>query len=252
MSEVWAAAVGAVIAGGVSAAYANNGRKAPGTADYTPVDPQEEQRKAIAGNLANQDDIEQLLTRANKYTQGQASDMMEMAVPGYGKLSAALTDQAMKRAQNPYDVPPEVEANLTRIASERGVSRGTRGQTNQFSLLRDLGVNQLQYGQQNLRDSLGALQTISGVAPKVSAASPLSFYLTPQQAISATTNNNQNQQAIAQGGLNAGAAAANYNNDSLWSGIMKGAGMLATADWSGGKGGAGGSSGGGAGAGGPG
>lgn len=219
------------VVGGI--VQSNNGKKAPAASPYTPVDPQAEQQKAIAGNIANQGDIEQLLTRTNKYTQGQANDLMEQAVPGYGELSKTLMGRAQTMADNPYSVPQDVQDNLTRLASEHGVSRGTRGQTNQFSLLRDLGVNQLQYGQQNLRDSLGALQTLSGVAPKVSAASPLSFFLTPAQSIAATTNNNTQGQAIQQGANNAGAAAANYNNDTLWSGIMKGAGQLSSVDWSG-------------------
>jgi hypothetical protein len=229
----WGAIAGAAVSvvGGMVAK--NNGPKAPGAAQYNPVDPQAEARKAIQGDLANQDDIEQLLTRANRYTQGQANDLMEQAVPGYGKLSQTLMGRAQEQADNPYGVPKDVEANLTRIAAERGVSRGTRGQTNQFSLLRDLGVNELQYGQTNMRDSLNALTTLTGIAPRVSAASPLSFYITPSQQMAATTTNNQTQQQINQGSLNAGAAAANYANDSMWSGILKGAGLLASQDWTG-------------------
>jgi len=232
----WGAIAGAAVSvvGGMVAS--NNGKKAPGTAAYTPIDPQLAQSQAIAGNIANQDDIEQLLTRANRYTQGQANDLMEQAVPGYGQLSATLMSRAQQDAANPYDVPQEVQDNLTRIASERGVSRGTRGQTNQFSLIRDLGVNQLNYGQSKMQSALGALQTLTGVAPRVSAASPLSFFLTPAQSLSAQSTNNQTQQSIAQGGLNAGAAAANYNNDTLWNGILKGAGMLTQGgiNWAGG------------------
>jgi len=229
----WGAVAGAAVSvvGGMIAK--NNGPKAPGAAQYTPVDPQAEAKKAIAGDIANQGDVEQLLTRANRYTQGQANDLMEQAVPGYGKLSETLMGRAQEMANNPYGVPKDVEANLTRLAAEHGVARGTRGQTNQYSLLRDLGVNELQYGETNMRDSLNALTTLTGIAPRVSAASPLSFFITPSQQMQATTNNNTQQQQVAQGDANARAAAANYANDSMWSGILKGAGMLATKDWSG-------------------
>lgn len=237
MSWVAVGTAAVSVVGGV--VQANNSKKgAPPAVPYQNVDPQAEQKKAVAGNIANQGDIEQMLTRTNKYTQGQANDLMEQAVPGYGELSKSLMGRAKSLADNPYDVPPEVEANLTRLAAEHGVSRGTRGQTNQFSLLRDLGVNQLQYGQQNLRDSLGALTSLTGMAPRVSPASPLSFFLTPAQAISATTNNNTQNQAISQGAVNAQTSVNNYNREMMWDAIMKGVGTATSLaggmDWSGG------------------
>lgn len=218
----WGAIAGAAIAVGGSLLTKP---KAPGAAQYTPIDVQAEQKKAIQGNLDNQSSIEQLLGRGNAFNQQQAISLQEQAMPGYTQLAGALTNRATTLAEHPYDVPQEVQDNLTRLAAERGISAGTRGQFNDFSLLRDLGVNQLQYGQQ----ALGQAQQISGVlaaiAPKVNPMSPLSFYLTPQQAISSQTNNNTQQQAIAQGGLNTNAAATNAGNADLWGSLSKIAGL---------------------------
>lgn len=221
---------GAVIGGAVGLAGGLlSKKKAPTVAPYIPVNAQNEQKNAIQGNIAAEDDIETLLSRSNRYTQNEANDLMEMAIPGYSKLRGTLLSQAQKRAENPYDVPQEVTDNLTRIASERGISRGTRGQTNQFSLLRDLGVNQLNYGNNNLSSALGALTSLSGIAPRVSPASPLSFYISPGQQIQNATQNSQGAQTTAQGGYNATAAADNYNSQNMWDSILKGVGTFAGA-----------------------
>lgn len=251
----WGAIAGAAISvvGGMVAK--NNGPKAPGAAPYTPVDVQGAQTNAISGNANNLSSIEDLLSKADKYTQGQALALMEQAIPGYGKLSQSLTARAQAQADNPYAVPQDVQDNLTRISAERGISRGTRGQTNQYSLLRDLGINEVQFGQDQLKNSLGALTTLTGIAPRVSPSSPMSMFLTPAQAISTTTNNNTQAQAINQGALNSGAAANNFANQAQWDAIMKAAGIAVSGiDWTGrktGDGGSGGGSGSGSGSGGP-
>ncbi len=220
----WAAVAigGASLIGGVL----SSNKKAPQVAPAVPVDLQEEQSKAIKGNLANQDQIEQLLSRSDAYSQGQASKLMEQALPGYSKLSQTLLGRYQQQAQDPYSVPKDVQDNLTRIAAERGINRGTAGQTNQYSLLRDLGVNELQYGQSNLQGALAGLTSLTGMAPRVSPASPLSFYVTPGQNAQVAAGNNQNAQNTAQAGYNATTAAGNANSQSMWDGILKGVGAF--------------------------
>ena len=193
-----------------------NKQKAPKKVDYTPVDLAAEQRKAIEGNLGAEASIEQLLSQANRYTQGQASSLMEQVMPGYAKLSEKFLAQAGSNLDNPYAVPQGVTDNLTRIAAERGVSTGVRGQAGEFSLLRDLGVNMLDYGDRKVNQAQSLLATIAGLAPRVSPMSPLSFYVTPQQQAAVTGNNNTMKQGIDQGGNNANTAAANWNSSNLW------------------------------------
>lgn len=203
-----------------------NKKSAPAVAPFTPVDLQAEQTKAVKGNLANQSQIEQLLSQSDAYSQKQASDLMEKALPGYSKLSQTLLGRYQNQAENPYSVPKDVQDNLTRLAAEHGVNRGTAGQTNSYSLLRDLGVNELQYGQSNLQDALQGLTSLTGIAPRVSPASPLSFYVTPGQSAQVASANNQNQQNTQQAGFNAQTAAGNFNNQSMWDGILKGVGAF--------------------------
>lgn len=227
----WGAIGGAAVSVIGGAVVANNTKKrTPDTVDYKPVDLQAEQTKAIQGNLSNENSIENLLSRSNKFAQTQASDLMEQAIPGYTKFAQGLLKSGQQALDNPYAVPQDVQDNLTRIAAERGISRGTRGQFNQYSALRDLGVNMLDYGNANFNRAVSALSAVSGTAPRINPMSPMSFYVTPGQAIQNTTNNNTQAQAIGQGAANAQAGTTNYNQQNLWDSISKGIGMI---DWGG-------------------
>lgn len=214
----WGAIAGAAV---TTAGSLLSRKKAPAGVNVAPTDLTSEQNKAITGNLGNESSLEALLSRSNEFQQGQASSLMEQAMPGYGALAKSLTGQAQKLADNPYAVPADVEANLSRIAAEKGISAGTRGQFNDFSLLRDLGVNELQYGQAALSTAEGITRTLASIAPKVNPMSPLSFYVTPTQAVGVTQTNNANNQAVAAGVANANAAANNANNADLWGSLVK-------------------------------
>ncbi len=228
----WAIGTAAVAAiGGV--VKSNNEKKAAqaaaNAAPYKNVDLQQEQQDALLGNAASQSSIEDLLSRANTFQQGQASSLAEQAMPGYGALSQSLTQRAQTMADHPYDVPVEVTKNLERLAAERGISTGVRGQANDFSLLRDFGVNSLQYGQSNLQGAQSITSLLSSIAPKVNPMSPLAFYVTPQQNAATTTENNTNNQAIAQAGANNLARVQTQANSDLWSNLsqLAGAGLAA-------------------------
>ncbi len=216
-----------VVGGMVSSNQAK--KKAGNVAQYENVDLQQQQKDALSGNLENQSSIEQLLQRSNTFQQGQANSLAEQAMPGFGSLTQSLTSRAQSMADNPYDVPPEVTKNLERLAAERGISAGTRGQFSDFSLLRDFGINSLQYGQANIQGAQSITGLLSSIAPKVNPMSPLAFYVTPQQNAATTTENNQNNQAIAQGKINAQNAASNQGNTDLWANLsqLAGAGLAA-------------------------
>lgn len=211
--HTWGYIAGAAITVGGSILSAP---KAPKTSNPIPTNLQDEQAKAIGGNLANQGSIENLISRGNSFTQDQAISLQEKAMPGYTDLAKTLTSRAQTLAANPYDVPKEVQDNLSRIAAEKGISAGTRGQFNDFSLLRDLGVNQLQYGQSNIAQAQSLTGLLSQIAPKVNPMSPLSFYITPTQQAAITGGNNAASQAVTQGAFNAQAAADNAGRADLW------------------------------------
>jgi hypothetical protein len=238
MAEVWAAAA-AVVAAGASAygtyqsgqnAKAAAGKQAP-TLDIGQIT-----KDSAMGNIQAEPDIEALIHSSNKFNQKENLSLLEKAIPGYSKIQGNLSTLAQNASANPYALPQGVADNLTRLAAERGISTGVRGQAQDFSLLRDFGVNELAYGQQNIANTQSILGTLAGLG-KVSPLSPLSFYSTPGQALGAAgTNQSANQASI-----NAQNAANQYATDNTWAGISKLAGAAATYGNSYGGGGGGGS-----------
>lgn len=234
MAEIWGAVIGAVVSVGGGLVASNQAKKnAPKGVPYENVNLSDQQKAAISGNAEAEQNIETLLSRANNYTQKQAIDLINQAVPGYSEFAKTLTETGQKKLNDPYALPDDVTANLNRISAERGISRGTAGQTNQYSALRDLGVNMLDYGNQNFQQALQALTTVTGTAPRISPMSPMSFYVTPAQNAQVAAGNNAQNQAIAQGAVNAQSAANNWANQNLWDSISKGAGQAIPAIFNG-------------------
>lgn len=207
---------GTVIGGVVGGAAGLLSKKAAKPVPYQNVDLTAEQRKALNANIGAESDIEALLARANAFNQDQSLSLMEKAMPGYSALAKRLTGLAGDLATNPYDLPADVQANISRQAAERGIQVGTRGQNQQFSLLRDLGINSLEYGQQRIGQAAGLTSLLAGLAPKVNPMSPMSFYVTPGMSAQISQSNNGINQEIAQSANNAETAATNANRQSLW------------------------------------
>jgi hypothetical protein len=204
-----------------------NKKSAPATVQYQPVSPQQTQTSAISGNITENPQLESLLSQSNTFQQQQASSLMNQALPGYSGFASALTGTATSLAANPYAIPSSVTGQLQQYAAENNINEGT-GASSGFSgsnMLRSLGVNALQYGQANMSSAMNALSVLSNTAPKTSPMSPLSFMVTPSQQQQAQTQTNTLQQQIAQGGANAGTAAANANTTNLWDSISNGSGQ---------------------------
>ncbi len=210
------------IIGGLAGALGAGKKKAAPVVPFAPVDLQQSQADSIAGNKANAGGIEDMITRASNYQQGLSNKLLEQAVPGYGAFSQKLLQTGKAALDNPYALPDGVQQNLERIAAEKGISVGTSGQTRQFSGLRDLGLNMLDYGNSNISRAISALSTVTGLAPRVSPASPLQFYITPQQQAQNTQNNNTQAQAVGQGAANNKTNVNNANSQSAWQNFITG------------------------------
>ena len=118
---------------------------------------------------------------------------------------------------------------LSQYAAENNIGEGTGASSgfSQSNLLRSLGVNELQYGQTNLGLATSALSTLSGTAPNISPTSPLSFLLTPSQALGTATTNATNNQQINQGAANSATAAGNANSSNLFDSLTGSIGQSA-------------------------
>ena len=183
--------------------------KAAKTAQYTPVDLQDEQAKAVSGNLANLESIEKLTSKTNTYNQGEATRLMEQAIPGWSKLQSLATQQATKLLTNPYELDNDTQEYLAKQAAERGISAGTRGQFSDFSYLKDFGISSMQAAQSRTSQAQSLMSTLASTSPRVNPMSPISMYITPQAQADEARFTNVRQQETQQAQYNAEAARNN-------------------------------------------
>lgn len=184
--------------------------KAPKTAQYTPVDLQAEQAKAVHGNLNNLEGINKLTERTNTFNQSEANRLMEAAIPGWSKLQASMTNTAQSLLKNPYELDKDQEEYLARVAAERGISAGTRGQFSDFSLMKDFGISSMQYGQSRINQAQSLMGLLASSSPRVNPMSPISMFISPQQQAEEARFTNVRTQDTLQAQYNAEAARNNW------------------------------------------
>jgi hypothetical protein len=101
-----------------------------------------EQGKAIANNLKNLPQAEQLTAAANTFSQAQIQKMLENAIPGY----KAMTGQASSVIQSEMagQVPKDVQDLIQSNAAAKALGGGFAGGSAHGALLaRDLGTTSL-------------------------------------------------------------------------------------------------------------
>lgn len=217
-------AIGAVLGGALG--LFSGKQKAPPQAVYQAVDVQEEQRRAIAGNLANFDAAATLAAKGNTFSQSEAARLLEQAIPGFGALQKRLLASVDADLNSQATLPADVQDQIARFAAEKGITRGTSGNFNAFSLVKDFGFNLVDWQQASRARALNTLSTVYGFVPRVNVMSPMASMVDPTTAIQIASQNNQAQFGAAQAGYNAQTAAANYQRSQL-GGLLQSAGTLA-------------------------
>lgn len=213
-------AVGVTAVGAVGS-YVAGRQRAPQAATPTPVNVQEEQRRAITGNLANFDDAATLARRTNNVNQSEATRLLEQAIPGFGALQKRLLDSVNTDLDGSTSLPPELQQKVAQFAAERGITRGTSGNFNAFNLVRDFGFNLIDWRNASRARALNTLSTVYGMAPRVNVMSPMASMVDPNTAIQVAGNNNTQRYNADQAANNANAAATNYQNSQL-AGLISG------------------------------
>ena len=233
-SKSGAAIIPAVVAAGAtvygSIQQKNAAKKAAAGAAYqAPIDWQEEQRKALEGNLATLPKSEKLSAATNTFNQSESNRLMEQALPGWSKLQASMTSTAQNLMTNPYELDQDTQSYLQKKAAEMGVSSGARGGFEKFNLLKDFGVTSMQYGTQRINQAQSLFSTLASTAPRVNPMSPISMFVTPQQIASATQQQNISNQQVAQSANNLQTQATMNQNQAIWGSVGSVAGSV---DWS--------------------
>ena len=221
-------AAGATVYGSIQQKNAAK-KAAAGAAYQAPIDWQEEQRKALEGNLATLPKSEKLSAATNTFNQSESNRLMEQALPGWSKLQASMTSTAQNLMTNPYELDADTQSYLQKKAAEMGVSSGARGGFEKFNLLKDFGVTSMQYGTQRINQAQSLFSTLASTAPRVNPMSPISMFVTPQQIASATQQQNISNQQVAQSANNLQTQATMNQNQAIWGSVGSVAGSV---DWS--------------------
>ena len=221
-------AAGATVYGSIQQKNAAK-KAAAGAAYQAPIDWQEEQRKAVEGNLATLPQSEKLSAATNTFNQSESNRLMEQALPGWSKLQASMTSTAQNLMTNPYELDHDTQDYLQKKAAEMGVSSGARGGFEKFNLLKDFGVTSMQYGTQRINQAQSLFSTLASTAPRVNPMSPISMFVTPQQIASATQQENISNQQVAQSANNLQTQATMNQNQAIWGSVGSVAGSV---DWS--------------------
>lgn len=170
------------------AQFLRPGQKAPpgsGTPDVTGYDPRfggipgvpnpvASAGEAVAGNLANFEDLARLTGRTNELMFGQYTGRL----PGYSDLAAASSGNIA--AQLRGELPQDVINLIGQQAAERGIGAGVSG--SQFSnadYLRSLGLTSLaqkQAGETAFTGAMGRLQGIPTFDPSTMFTRPEDVY----------------------------------------------------------------------------
>jgi hypothetical protein len=220
----WGAVIGGVV--GAGAALLAPGQKAAPQAEFKPVDVQAEQAKALAGNLANFGQASTLSSKANSFNQSESTRLLEKALPGIGAIQQRLLGQVNADLNSGNNLPPELQQQIARQAAEKGVTRGTSGNFQQFSALKDFGFNLIDWKNASRARAMNTLSTVYGMAPRVNIMSPMSSMVDPNTSIQVAGQNNQGQQNTTQAGYNSATAATNYKNSQI-SGLFQAVGTAA-------------------------
>ncbi len=207
----WGTVIGGVVGGAVGF-FGSKGKKAPTAAPFTPVSVQEEQQKAIAGNLANFGLASSLATRTNDFNQNEATRLIEKAIPGFSAAQRGLMAKVNEDLNSENDLPQSVRDKLAQVAAEKGISRGTAGGFNSFNLVKDFGFNLLDWKQASRARAMNTLSTVYGLTPKVNVMSPMASMVDPNTAINVAQGNNAQRYNIDQSQINAQTA---FENDRI-------------------------------------
>lgn len=129
-----------------------------------PINAQDEQAKAIAGNTAALPGLTELAGRINTFNAGEIERMLEMSMPGYAKLRDKITgvNNQLLSGQIPEDVSMAVQRNSA-VKSLYGGFSGSGMAKNLTA--RDLGLTSLDLTQKGLDSASRWIAMSRGTTP---------------------------------------------------------------------------------------
>lgn len=175
----------------LGAALGFKGKK-PKVPEFTPIDVQAQQQKAISGNIAALPEAQRLSSQVNLFNQQQILQMLEQAFPGFGGISRKASENIAAGLRG--EIPQDVTTQVINRAASRGVAGGygRASGLGRSLVARDLGATSYDITQRALTSAQSWLQSIrTGAMPEL--LSPTSMFITPQQQVAFAFENQANQ-----------------------------------------------------------
>jgi len=163
----------------------------PRVPDYIPVDPTEQQKLTVEGNMAVLPQAQELAAKTNKFNLAQLQQMMAGIMPGYHGMQDQISKniQSGLRGELPADVSRQVQDN----AAARAIGGGFAGGGLHRNLeARDFGMTSYGITQQALSSADRWTRTQAATAAP-HMMNVTSMFLSPGQRIASAFANTKNQ-----------------------------------------------------------
>lgn len=161
-------------------------RGKPDLPGFNPINVQEEQQKAIAGNAAALPGLENQASGINLFNQQQLQTMLERSIPGYNATKQKISGVIDSELSG--EIPKDVQGRIQDSAAARALGGGYGGSGAHGSLVaRDLGLTSLQLTQQGITSAETWMQNVNNLEnPKLFDFS--NMFVTPGMQIQTDTN----------------------------------------------------------------
>lgn len=158
----------------------------PNLPAFKPINVQNEQQTAIAGNQAVTPGLEQWASGINQFNQNQLTQMLNQSIPMYQQLKGQTSNLISQELSG--QVPTDVSQQVQNSAAARAIGGGYGGSGAHGDLVaRDLGLTSLNLTQQGINSAQQWMQTVSSIEkPQLFDFS--SMFVTPGQQIASDTS----------------------------------------------------------------
>lgn len=147
----------------------------PQMASYSAADTTSATSDVLDAFTQNLSKISATTSEASKVATTQALDVLEQTIPGYKNLMLSLSNNAQEDLNNRYTMPADMQDQIKKLAAENGISRGTAGGFNKMSLVKDFGINLIDYSNAVTNRANATLQQMQSLAPTGTVMSPFAF-----------------------------------------------------------------------------
>ena len=159
----------------------------PDMPGFVQIDPAQEQKKAISGNLESMPKLEELGSKVNTFNQQQIEHMLSSSIPMYDRMKGEISGNIDSMLRG--EIPTDVSETVLRSDAARSLGLGVGGSGTGMGrnlVARDLGLTSLDLTTKGISSAEDWMKTMASIEqPGMFNVS--SMFLTPQQTMAQDT-----------------------------------------------------------------